>query len=99
LERRSARIHTDQIARSTWLLVAIRESVAKFTGSQTVTDDRTCLSVKIGSIEEYVPSARVRIETGAGDGIHHALDGRVAAIEIAWVIFPVSGQLSRLGRR
>jgi serine phosphatase RsbU (regulator of sigma subunit) len=44
------------------LCAKIRESVAEFTGSQTVTDDLTCLSVKIGSIDETVPSMRWSME-------------------------------------
>jgi anti-anti-sigma factor len=40
----------------------IRESVAAFSGTQTVTDDLTCLSVKIGSIEECTPSMRWSVE-------------------------------------
>jgi phosphoserine phosphatase RsbU/P len=40
------------------LCAKIRESVAAFTNSQTVTDDLTCLSIKIGSLEEFLPSMR-----------------------------------------
>ncbi len=40
------------------LCTRIRESVADFTGSQTVTDDLTCLSVKISSLDELPPSMR-----------------------------------------
>jgi anti-anti-sigma factor len=44
------------------LCAKIRESVAEFTGSQTVTDDLTCLAVKIGSIDESIPSMRWSME-------------------------------------
>jgi phosphoserine phosphatase RsbU/P len=36
----------------------IRKSVAAFTNSQTVADDLTCLSIKIGSLEECLPALR-----------------------------------------
>ena len=38
------------------LCAKIREAVAAFSGSQSVTDDLTCLSVKIGTLEEQLPS-------------------------------------------
>ncbi len=44
------------------LCAGIRESVAEFTGSHLVTDDLTCLAVKIGSIEECIPSMRWSME-------------------------------------
>jgi phosphoserine phosphatase RsbU/P len=44
------------------LCAYIRESVALFTGSQIVADDLTCLSVKIGSLEEHTPSMRWTME-------------------------------------
>jgi len=42
--------------------VRIRESVAAFTDSQTVADDLTCLSVKIGSLDESLPSMHWAME-------------------------------------
>ncbi len=44
------------------LCAKIRESVAAFTDSQVVTDDLTCLSVKIGALEERLPSVRWAME-------------------------------------
>ena len=44
------------------LCSSIRESVAEFTGSQTVTDDLTCLSVKIGALDKQLPSMRWSME-------------------------------------
>jgi phosphoserine phosphatase RsbU/P len=44
------------------LCARIRESVALFTDSQIVADDLTCLSVKIGSLEEHAPSMRWAME-------------------------------------
>jgi phosphoserine phosphatase RsbU/P len=44
------------------LCIRIRESVSEFTGSQMVTDDLTCLSVKIGSLDERLPSTRWTME-------------------------------------
>jgi phosphoserine phosphatase RsbU/P len=44
------------------LCARIRESVASFTGSQTVADDLTCLAVKIGSLDECLPAAHWAME-------------------------------------
>lgn len=44
------------------LCLKIREAVAEFTGTHTVTDDFTCLAVKIGTFTESTPSLHWSIE-------------------------------------
>jgi anti-anti-sigma factor len=61
-ERLRSIIHRNIRLEPADLCARIRESVAAFTGSQLVTDDLTCLAVKIGPIEDCIPSMRWSME-------------------------------------
>jgi phosphoserine phosphatase RsbU/P len=61
-ERLKSCVHANAGLEPAELCAKVRESVAEFTGSQTVTDDLTCLAVKIASLDEGVSSMHWAME-------------------------------------